>query len=89
MEAIIKSEVDKYEVFEDWPYPLLTERLFTMYPDSFFILSKRKDEKVWLNSLQKHTKRNNSQKSKRLRSIFYGNDDPFLNGFLAWCTDPD
>ena len=80
LEAIIKSEVDKYEVFEDWPYPLLTERLFTMYPDSFFILSKRKDEKVWLNSLQKHTKRNNSQKSKRLRSIFYGNDDPFLNG---------
>ena len=80
LNEIIKNEVDKYEVFEDWPYPLLTEKIFTMYPDSYFILSTRKDERVWLKSLQKHTKRNNSQKSKRLRSIFYGNDDPFLNG---------
>jgi hypothetical protein len=80
LNEIIKNEVDKYEVFEDWPYPLLTEKIFTMYPDSYFILSTRKDEKAWLKSLQKHTKINNSQKSKRLRSIFYGNDDPFLNG---------
>lgn len=82
LDRIIKNEIDNYDAFQDWPYPLLVQSLYTLYPDSHFILTIRKDEKVWLKSLQKHTKRNSSEKSRRLRSIFYGNDDPFLNGIL-------
>ena len=49
--------VDEYESFEDWPWPLIYQEIDLAYPDSKFILTKRKSPKVWFQSLCKHADR--------------------------------
>jgi hypothetical protein len=45
---------DKYDAFEDWPWPLIFRELDDRYPGSKFILTTRKDPETWLHSLKKH-----------------------------------
>ncbi len=45
----------KYDLFEDWPWPLIYRELDEMFPGSKFILTVRKNPKVWLESLKRHS----------------------------------
>lgn len=64
---------DKFEFFEDWPWPLIFKKLYTKYPKSKFILTIRKNEEEWFDSLLRHSKRNPSTKQ---RLEIYGHYDP-------------
>ena len=46
-----------YEAFEDFPWPLVYEEMATLYPDAKFILSMRKDEERWFQSIAAHSAR--------------------------------
>jgi len=75
----VRDHIEKYDVFEDWPYPIIWKELCDYFPNSKFILSQRINEETWLRSLQKHTNRNQSKKSRDLRNIFFKKDCPFEN----------
>ena len=75
----LKDYIEKYDVFEDWPYPIIWKELFDCFPESQFILSKRLNAETWLKSLQKHTDRNQNKKSQELRLIFFKQDCPHKN----------
>ena len=49
---------EKYEVFEDLPSALSQVYIMMnkIYPDSKFILSLRRDENIWLESMRKHAR---------------------------------
>jgi hypothetical protein len=50
------AEVDQYDAFEDWPYPLMYRELEDRYgPDAKFILTIRKTPMTWLRSLERHS----------------------------------
>ncbi|MCB9988467.1 MAG: hypothetical protein H6868_03925 [Rhodospirillales bacterium] len=51
----LKRVVEQNDLFEDWPYPLIYKELDEMLPGSKFILTVRKNERKWLESLKKHT----------------------------------
>lgn len=69
----IKNLIDENDVFEDWPFPLYYQELYTMYPNAKFILTLRKDEEEWFQSLEQHSKRTGPSK---LRKIAYGYSMP-------------
>lgn len=75
----IYSEIDKYETFEDWPYPLMYRELAARYPDAKFVLTLRKDAETWLRSFHKHSLRRsptrNAQKLAYGVAYTYGNED--------------
>ena len=50
----VAEAVGAYDLFEDWPWPLIYKQLDEMFPGSKFILTTRKSEEAWLNSLKKH-----------------------------------
>ncbi|WP_223428559.1 sulfotransferase family protein [Tateyamaria pelophila] len=66
----IYSEIDKYQSFEDWPYPLMYKELAERYPDAKFILTLRKDADVWLRSFHRHSLRRSSMKNAQ--KLAYG-----------------
>lgn len=72
----IRSVVDHYDLFEDWPYPLIYRELDQMYPGSKFILTVRKDSETWLNSLKKHSMR--THPTRHFRKLAYGYNYPHL-----------
>ena len=67
---------DKFEIFEDWPWPLIYKELYRKYPKSKFILTIRKNEEEWFDSLLRHSKRRPSTKQ---RLEVYGHYDPNEN----------
>jgi hypothetical protein len=46
-----------YDAFEDLPWARLYRQMSELYPDSKFILSLRKDDETWSNSMRRHVKR--------------------------------
>ncbi len=47
---------DRFESFEDWPWPLMYRELFERYGDGArYILTTRKSPEIWVESLKKHT----------------------------------
>ncbi|MEQ9425970.1 MAG: Stf0 family sulfotransferase [Cyclobacteriaceae bacterium] len=46
--------INKKETFEDFPWLLMYETLADKYPDSKFILTERKNPKVWFKSFKAH-----------------------------------
>jgi hypothetical protein len=46
--------IDKYDSFEDWPWPLIYKEVDEKYPDSKFILTIRKTPESWFKSLCRH-----------------------------------
>lgn len=70
----IFSVVDRFDVFEDWPWILLYKELDQRYPDSKFILTVR-DTDRWWRSYQNHiTTRGARPDIGEIRRIIYGFD---------------
>lgn len=70
-------EIERYDMFEDWPWPLLYKELYSLHPKAGFILTIRKDADTWLKSIQKHTDRISNKSSEILRKKLYKCQDPF------------
>lgn len=74
----VKEKVSEYDFFEDWPWPLIYKELDQMYPGSKFVLTVRKNEEVWLNSLKKHSMR--THPARHFRKLAYGYSFPHRHG---------
>jgi hypothetical protein len=48
------AHADRYESFEDWPWPLIYRELDERYPGSKFVLTTRRDAETWIRSLKNH-----------------------------------
>jgi len=66
--------VDRFDSFDDWPWPLIFKELDDRYPNSKFILTLRRNSQVWLNSLIKHAERKGPS---RAREIVYNYSMPY------------
>jgi len=49
--------VDRYQSFEDWPWPLIYREIDKAHPGSKFILTRRITADVWFESLCRHADR--------------------------------
>jgi len=70
----IRQTVERFDLFEDWPWPLIYKDLDRMYPGSRFILTTRKNENVWLDSLKSHSMR--TSPLQHCRKLAYGYNFP-------------
>ncbi|TWH92416.1 MULTISPECIES: sulfotransferase family protein [Sphingobium] len=68
--ARVFKEIDRFESFEDWPYPLMYRELADRYPDAKFVLTVRKSAETWLNSLSRHARQ--SRPLRHARKLAYG-----------------
>lgn len=75
--ARINEVVGEYDLFEDWPWPLIYKELDQMFPGSKFILTVRKDEEAWLSSIKTHSMRRHP--TRHCRKLAYGYSYP--NGY--------
>lgn len=67
--------VDRYDSFEDWPWPLMYREMDQQYPGSRFILTTRQSSEKWFDSLCKHSERSENRKSE-FRIHIYGYEMP-------------
>ena len=72
----LDSVISRYELFQDWPWPLMYRYLDETYPGSKFILTTRITDSAWLESLKKHSMRT---KLDHCRSLAYGYEYPHEN----------
>ncbi len=72
----VRSIVNEFDLFEDWPWPLIYKELDQMYPGSKFILTIRKDSRIWLESLKNHSMR--THPTNHCRKYAYGYNFPHL-----------
>ena len=73
----IFKKASKFDLFQDWPWPLVYKELDKEFPNSKFILTTRIDEFKWLESLKSHSMITNP--SKHCRKLAYGYDYPHMN----------
>lgn len=73
----IKEKINRFDLFEDWPWPLMYRELDRMYPKSKFILTVRKSEESWIRSLHNHSMR--THPTKHCRKLAYGFNYPRRN----------
>ena len=80
----IWEAADRYESFEDWPWPLMYEELAQRYPDARFILTVRASPEIWLRSLARHATRVPPQ--EHVDRLIYGYNYPEVaaNEYLAF-----
>ena len=71
----IFSTINKYDTFEDWPYPLMYADLFERYRDAKFVLTVRRDAQTWLRSLRRHSL--STHPFHHCRKYAYGYEYPF------------
>ncbi len=69
--------VERYDLFEDWPWPLIYRNLDQMFPGSKFVLTIRKDSQIWLKSLKKHSL--STHPHLHCRKLAYGYNYPHSN----------
>lgn len=69
----IVQVVEKYDCFEDLPWPLYFEELDKRNPDARFILTTRKTDDAWLRSIQGHIERIENWVG---HFLIYGSYDP-------------
>ena len=67
------ATADRYESFEDWPWPLIYRELAERYPEARFVLTTRKDVQTWLRSLKEHADRSGPTEA---RELAYGHPMP-------------
>jgi hypothetical protein len=73
-EQVLK-EIDHYDSFEDWPYPLMYRELDEKYgSDAKFILTVRKSPEIWLRSLERHSM--HTPPRAHCRKLIYGYNYP-------------
>ena len=70
----IIEKVSHYDLFEDWPWPLIYKQLDEIIPGSKFILTTRSSEEKWLESLKKHSMR--TPPVNHCRKLAYGFNFP-------------
>lgn len=51
----IRHIVSEFQLFVDWPWPLIYKEMDQMLPGSRFILTVRKSEDLWFESLKNHS----------------------------------
>jgi hypothetical protein len=69
----IFQRVDRFESFEDWPWPLVYKEMDRRHDDAKFILTRRSEESVWFSSLKRHALRTGPTE---YREIAYGHPMP-------------
>lgn len=69
--------VGQYDAFDDWPWPLMARDLAKKYPQSKFVLTRRKSPEIWLTSIQSHSRKN--PMGRGIRKFVFGYDDPVKN----------
>ena len=74
LDGVVKR-VAAHDSFEDWPWPLLYRELDEQFPGSRFILTTRRDENAWFESLSAHVKRLPAG-GFSYRKYIYGFDNP-------------
>lgn len=68
--------IGRYDSFEDWPFPLAFREIMDRFGDSSrYVLTVRKEPKIWLESLKTHALRS-PPKNRRFRQMAYGHDYP-------------
>ena len=72
--ARVEQTVARFDLFEDWPWPLIYEHLDQTFPGSKFILTVRADEDRWLSSLKKHSMM--THPIRHCRKLAYGHRYP-------------
>jgi len=65
--------IQKYESFEDWPWPMIYKEADEAFPGNKFILTIRKNPDVWYDSLCKYAERSGPTEYRR---VIYGYDMP-------------
>jgi hypothetical protein len=75
LETIFR-EADKYETFEDWPWPLLYKELDQHYPDSKFILTMRDAESCYESHKKMIIRLEATPEAVAVRKIIYGEENP-------------
>lgn len=70
----IEKKINDYDLFEDWPWPLIYKQLDQRLPGSKFILTVRKSEDAWLKSIKNHAMRTHPM--KHCRKLAYGFNYP-------------
>jgi len=71
--TLLLDIADNYDVFEDWPWPLVYKQCLEKYPDAKFILTIRADAEEWFRSLYYHCKKLGP--TKQIKSV-YGHYTP-------------
>mgnify|MGYP006424330067 CR=1 FL=1 len=64
--APIFRVADRYDGFQDWPWPLVYQELDARYPSSKFILTTRSDSETWFQSLKEHADRKGPTEYRKL-----------------------
>lgn len=79
----IFDEVDKFDAFEDNPWPLIYKELDKHYPNSKFILTIR-DNYKWINSVVKYFGENETNMRKYIYGIGHplGNEEIYLKKYI-------
>ena len=72
LDALIHT-VDSHDSFEDLPWVMIYREIDARYPDSKFVLTRRKDPQTWFKSLCKHAER--KERSDR-HLLIYGYETP-------------
>ena len=72
----IDRVIAEHDSFEDWPWPILFRELYEKYPESRFVLTKRKDSETWFRSLEKQAKMTGPTE---FRKLVYGYEMPHEN----------
>ncbi|MFH0946079.1 MAG: sulfotransferase family protein [Planctomycetota bacterium] len=72
MEALL-DVMEGYDSFEDWPWPLAYREIDERFPDSRFILTKRRTAEAWYESLCRHALKTGPT---RYRLHVYGSEMP-------------
>lgn len=65
--------VDRFDSFEDWPWPLIYKQLDRAYPASKFILTVRDNDRIWYESVCRHHRVFGPTFGRRL---FFGRGSP-------------
>lgn len=79
----IRQVIEQFDLFEDWPWPLLYPELDKLYPGSRFILTVRQSEALWLESLKQHAMK--TPPTGHCRKLAYGLSFP--HGHEAYFLD--
>lgn len=76
--------IDAFDLFNDFPYPLLYPEIAERYPDARFVLTRRSTPDAWLASVKAHAMR--ASPASRTHRVVYGLQYPhgFEQSFLDY-----
>ncbi len=77
---------DRFDSFEDWPWPLMYKEFDERYPGSKFILTTRRDPETWFESLCRHADMTGPTEARRIAYGFempHGRKDHHIRLYLG------